>query len=70
MRTPASFILGEVLLGMSMVEKGLDVLLDHRLNSIQCQAAVSITSKIPSCIKRGIDSRERGDTYFLCSLKH
>ena len=56
----ASYILGGVQLGGSVVEKDLGVLVDHKLNNgMQCQAAVSKASKVLSCIKRGMDSRDR-----------
>ena len=56
----ASYILEGVQLGKSMVEKDLEVLVAHKLNNnMQCQAAVSKASKVLSCIKRGMDSRER-----------
>ena len=47
----ASYILGGVQLGGSVVEKDLGVLVDHKLNNgMQCQAAVSKVSKVVSCI--------------------
>ena len=56
----ASYILGGVQLGGSVVEKDLGVLVDHKLNNnMQCQAAVSKASKVLSCIRRGMDSRDR-----------
>ena len=56
----ATYTLGGVCLGESVMEKDLGVLVDHRLNnSMQCQAAVSKASKILSCIRKGIDSRDR-----------
>ena len=57
----ASYMLGGVQLGGSVVEKDLGVLVDHKLNNgMQCQAAVSKASKVLSCIiKRGMDSRDR-----------
>ena len=55
-----SYILGGVQLGGSVVEKDLGILVNRKLNNgMQCQAAVSKASKVLSCIKRGMDSRER-----------
>ena len=56
----AFYILRGVQLGESIAEKDLGVLVDHKLNNgKQCQAAVSKATKLFSCIKRGMDSRER-----------
>ena len=56
----ASYVLEDITLGESLIEKDLGVLVDGRLNySIQCQSAASKATRILSCIKRGMDSRGR-----------
>lgn len=58
--TYANYILGGSPLGESVMEKDLGVLVDHRLTiNIQCQATAKKASKIFSCIKKCIHSRDK-----------
>ncbi|MEE6522036.1 hypothetical protein FKM82_020430 [Ascaphus truei] len=55
----ATYKLNGDILGESLMEKDLGVLVDSRLsNSAQCHAVAAKANKILSCIKRAMDGRE------------
>uniref|UniRef100_A0A803JZP7 Reverse transcriptase domain-containing protein n=1 Tax=Xenopus tropicalis TaxID=8364 RepID=A0A803JZP7_XENTR len=55
----ANYLLNGSVLGASLMEKDLGVFVDNKLsNSRQCHSVATKANKVPSCIKKGIDSRD------------